>query len=125
MMTGYGRIQTPAQSHRDLKEGFSRVTIYRAEPQAFDIERVQTLKDGSIRVYVRLIHGEPGERPWTWHVAPILVREDGHLVVDDVIWLKDEWWHSDLRLSEYIAQGCDGPRWVGYGKKSRKLKADG
>lgn len=92
----------------------------RAEPQAFDVEMVQPEKDGSIRVYVKLSHDEPGEIPWTWHVAPVLVREKGRLVVDDVIFLKDRPQDVDVRLSEYLSQGCDGPRWVGHGNKNAK-----
>jgi hypothetical protein len=96
----------------------------RAEPQAFNIERAESEKDGSIRVYVKLTHDEPGESPWFWRVAAILRRENGHIVVDDVIYLKDTPQDIDVRLSEYLSEGCDGPRWVGYGKKrdSKKLR---
>jgi hypothetical protein len=85
----------------------------RAEPTAFHIERVQAENDASIRVYVKLIRSDPDESPWSWNVAAILVRENGHLVVDDVIWLKDNPHDVDVRLSEYLAQDCDGPHWVG------------
>jgi hypothetical protein len=90
----------------------------RAEPQVFSIERVQAAKDGSIRAYVKLTHDEPGESPWTWRVVAILMRENGHLVVDDVIYLKDRPQDVDTRLSEYLSQGCDGPRWVGFSDKA-------
>jgi len=94
----------------------------RAEPQAFHIERVHDEKDGSVRVSVKLTHDEPGESPWTWHVAAILTRENGHFVVDDVIYLKDRPQDVDVRLSEYLSQGCDGPRWVGFGEKPSEVK---
>jgi hypothetical protein len=94
----------------------------RAEPQAFHIERVQAEKDGSIRVYVKLTHKEPGESPWTWGVAAVVVRENGHFVVDDVIYLKDSPQDVDVRLSEYLSQGCDGSRWVGHGPQRNDLK---
>jgi len=94
----------------------------RAEPQAFHIERVQAEKDGSIRVYVKLTHDEAGESPWNWHVAAILVRENSHFVVEDVIYLKDNPQDVDVRLSEYLSQGCDGPRWVGYGNERSGTK---
>lgn len=50
-----------------------------------------------------------------WHVAPIVVRENGRLVVDDVIYLKDATLNlkADWRLSQSLSNGCDGPRWVG------------
>lgn len=89
----------------------------RVEPTAFHIEKVQAEKDGSIRVYVKLIRDfpdSPGESPEIWNVAAILVREKGHLAVNDVIWLKDNPQDVDVPLSEYLALGCDGPHWVGF-----------
>ena len=87
-----------------------------ALPRAFHIEKFQPEKDGSFRVYVRLIYGRPPNQ-WIWHVAPILLQEDGHFVVDDVIYLKDESRKVDSRLTEYLALGCDGPHWIGYVNK--------
>jgi len=100
----------------------------RTGPRAFNIESTQAEKDGSVRVYVRLAWWEAPvdkpdkwrvsqDRPYIWHVAPIVVRENGRLVVDDVIFLKDETRPKDVdwRLSQSLSQGCDGPRWVGYG----------
>jgi len=92
----------------------------RAEPRSFQIERVESEKDGSMRVYVKLTHDTPGENPWTWRVALILVRENGHLAVDDVIFLKDSPQDVDVRLSDYLSQGCDGPHWVGLGNKQNE-----
>lgn len=93
----------------------------RAAPTAFDIERVQPERDASIRVYVKLTRDDPGESPEIWNVAAILVRESGHFVVDDVIWLKGDNPHDvDLPLSEYLSQDCDGPHWVG----SKKPQGD-
>ncbi len=92
----------------------------RAEPQSFHIETVQAEKDGSVRVYVKLSHAEPNERPWYWRVAAIVMREDGHFVVDDVIYLRDRPQDADVRLSEYLSQGCDGSHWVGYRNKNAK-----
>jgi hypothetical protein len=87
----------------------------KVSPRAFDVERTQSEKDGSFRVYVRLAWGSPS-KPWIWHVASIVVRENGHFVVDDVIFLKDETLDAELRLSEILASGCDGAHWIGYGK---------
>jgi len=91
-----------------------------AEPRTSQIERAESEKDGSFRVYVRLTYGSPPVKPWTWQVAAIVVREDGHFAIDDVIYLKDGPEHRrlvDSRLSEYLSAGCDGPRWVGYGNQ--------
>jgi hypothetical protein len=87
----------------------------KGSPRAFHIERTQSEKDGSFRVYVRLTWGSPS-KPWIWRVAAIVVQEKGHSVVDDVVFLKDEKLDDDeSRLSEILTLGCDGPRWVGYG----------
>jgi hypothetical protein len=86
-----------------------------ASPRTFQIERTQQERDGSFRVYVRLTWG-PLLKPWIWRVAARVVRENGHFVVDDVIYLKDENRDVESRLSEYLSAGCDGGRWVGHGK---------
>src|SRR5215813_5265295 len=59
----------------------------KASPSAFDIERTQSEKDGSFHVHVRLTWGSPS-KPWSWRVVAVVVQEDGHFVVDDVIFLK-------------------------------------
>ena len=57
---------------------------------------------------------------WDWRVAAVVLREDGHYVVDDVIYINDSTYDkpedkpADRRLSEYLAAGCDGPRWIGH-----------
>ena len=103
-----------------LEIGLFSGDVERASPRAFHIEKTQAAKDGSSRVYVRLTWGS-SVNPWMWHVAPILIREEGHFVVDDVIYLKDD--HEDeSRLSEWLSAGCDGPRWVGYGGKRNDPK---
>lgn len=93
-----------------------------AEPRAFQIERTQSEGDGSFRVYVRLTWGGPPEKPLIWRVAVVVVQEDGHFVVDDVIYLKDENREVDGRLSEYLSAGCDSAHWVGYGNQRKGSK---
>src|SRR5580700_2268815 len=70
-----------------------------ATPSSSVVERAQLEKDGSIRVYVKLTYKEPGERPWTWRVAPIVLRANGQYVVDDVIFLKEDGESAEARLS--------------------------
>lgn len=94
----------------------------KVSPRAFHVERTQHESDGSLRVYVTLTWGSPAN-PWNWHVAAVVLQESGHFVVDDVIFLKDEKTLEDeSRLSETLAAGCDGPRWVGYGKQPNDPK---
>ncbi|MGD0901352.1 MAG: hypothetical protein ABR924_00295 [Terracidiphilus sp.] len=96
-----------------------------AEPRGFQIERTESQKNGSFRVYVRLTYGSPPVKPWIWQVAAIVVQENGHFAIDDVIYLKEGPEGRrlvDSRLSEYLSQGCDGARWVGYGNQQDGLK---
>jgi hypothetical protein len=100
-----------------LEAGLFSGANERSQPRTFQIERTQSEMDGSLRVYVRLTWREPHDKLPTviWHVAAIVVRENGHYVVDDVVYLKDKDLDVESRLSEYLSYGCDGPRWVGHG----------
>lgn len=84
----------------------------RTEPDAFVIDRSEPEKDGSIRVYVKLVLNSPP--PEEWEVAAVLLNEKGHLVVDDLIYLGGKSDAPDVRLSELLSSGCDGSRWVGF-----------
>jgi hypothetical protein len=88
-------------------------------PGTFHVLATESEKNGSFRVYVELIimYGLPANpEPSVWYVAPIVVRENGQFVVDDVIFLKDySTLENEFRLSEVLRAGCKGPRWVGYG----------
>lgn len=84
----------------------------RTEPDAFVIERTESEKNGSIRVYVRLTLKSPPSE--TWEVATAVAMENGHFVVDDVIYLEDESTSFEERLSKLLSDGCDGSRWVGF-----------
>jgi hypothetical protein len=84
-----------------------------SEPQIFHIERTEPRKDGSSRVYVRLTWNSPPVDPLTWYVAAIVVPEDGRLVVNDVLFLKNRQGDVEYRLSKALSSGCKGGRWVG------------
>jgi hypothetical protein len=95
----------------------------RASPQTFLIERTQAEKDGSFRVYVKLTRAFSEGRLSIWRIADIVTRENGHFVVDDVIYLKDED-YDEGRLSEAFSAGCAGPRWVGFSNQQNDLKQE-
>jgi hypothetical protein len=84
----------------------------KTSPRLYHVESTQLEKDGSFRVQVRLTWGL-AERPWTWHVVALVAREDDRFAIDDVIYLKEEPEDTDWRLSDALAEGCDGPRWIG------------
>jgi len=87
----------------------------RTGPRTFQIEKTELEKHGIFRVYVRLTGGIPPEGPWIWRVEVIVVQENGHPVIDDVIFPKDDDndFDTDTRLLEVLKRGCDGSRWVG------------
>ena len=75
-----------------------------------------------MRVYVRLKWGPPSN-PWIWRVVAVVAQENGRFVIDDVIFLKDEkTLDAESRLSEVLAAGCDGSRWIGYDKQRDTVK---
>ncbi|HWB33384.1 MAG TPA: hypothetical protein VG714_09440 [Acidobacteriaceae bacterium] len=97
----------------------------RGDPRAFAIEKIEPEKDGSYRVYVSLkwweasdknadIYQTTPSRPDVWRVAAVVVRENAHLAIDDVIYLKDKDLETEYRLTEVLSEGCDGTHWVGY-----------
>lgn len=94
----------------------------RSEVQAFQIERTQSQKDGSFRVIVSLTYDDPPGHPQTWRVAAIVVRENGHFVIDDVIYLVDKDIHVESRLSGGLSNQCNGPHWIGDGHQRNDVK---
>jgi hypothetical protein len=84
----------------------------KALPVAFYLESTQQEKDGSFHIPVKLRYGDR----LNWQVATIVVRETGHYVIDDIVFLKDETLNVESRLSEILTIGCNGPKWVGNGE---------
>src|ERR1700722_8027774 len=78
----------------------------RTEPDGFKIERTESEKEGSIHVYVRLTLNSPPRE--SWEVAAVLVKENRHLVLDDVIYLQDKSNAHNESLSKLLSDGCDG-----------------
>lgn len=96
-----------------------------AIPAAAVVKRTEPQDHGSFRVYVRLTYKESFEtygRPpdpanvFHWQVAAIVIPEGGRFVVDDILLFKEDSMEIESRLSNTLTLGCDGPRWVGYGK---------
>jgi hypothetical protein len=99
-----------------LEFGLFTGGMEQASPRAFHTEREQPEEDGSVRVNVRLTWGSPSE-PWIWRVVAIVVLENGHPLVDDVLFLSEEKPSEvESRLSELLTAGCNGPHWIGYRK---------
>lgn len=106
----------PEKSPFSMEEGvLSGTDDTTGDRPSFSVERTVTGKDGSIRVYVIFKQLWPSpEKPVIWEVAPRLLMEGGHLVIDDIIYLQGD----DSSLSEFLkVPGCEGSRWVGYAKK--------
>jgi len=95
-----------------------------ASPREFHVGGVQSERNGTYRVDVKLT-GEDSPR-LSWRIAVIVVRETGHLVVDDVFYLDDDGArNANARLSRCLSIGCNGPRWVGYGKRRKSFEKSG
>jgi hypothetical protein len=110
-----------------LETGLFSGSNERAIPASAAVERTQPMKDGTFYVYLRLTYkesfetyGKPPDPTHTfdWHVAAVVVSEEGRFVVNDVLLVKDDSTKIALRLTGSFL-GCDGPRWVGFKVKSR------
>ena len=113
--------QNPNAKPPGLEDGLFTGDDLRAEPTSFHIESVQAEKNGSFHVYVSLTREEPPDDTDTWRVIAIVIGENGHYLVDDVIWLKNKPQDVEVRLTEYLSRGCDGPHWLGY-KRGNELR---
>lgn len=78
-------------------------------PQTFNIEKIESRKDGSYRVRVKLIW-EDASNKLAWHIVAIVVRENGRPVVDDMLYLKGNDRDVEWRLSKLMMRGCKGYR---------------
>lgn len=95
-----------------IEDGLFSGSSEEAAPKAFSIEKTELESDGSTRVRVKLTWGSAPEEPLIWYVVAVVVHEGDRPVVDDVLFLKDDDHEIGYRLSEALAAGCDGPRWV-------------
>jgi len=120
-MTGFGYIRrTTLRRHWRLEFGLFSGADDRSGPQTFQIEKAKSQEDNSIRVNVRLTEGIPPEKPWSWEVAAIVIRENGRFVINEVVFLRDKDVDTESRLSEILKRGCDGSHWVGYSDENAK-----
>ena len=111
---------------RDLKPEFAwlELGIFSGDsegtaPRKFDIDSVTPMGKGVTRVVLRLHTGEPGYPVETWLVAATMVLENGHPVLDDVIYQPDLYGNDD-RLSGALSGGCRGGRWVGRSRQQQR-----
>ena len=87
---------------------------------SFSVERTIAEKDGSFLVYVSFKQLWPSPvKPVIWEIAPRVVMEGGHLVIDDIIYSqRDDLRRDASSLSKFLkVPGCEGSRWVGYAKQ--------
>jgi hypothetical protein len=106
----------PEKSPFSMEEGvLSGTDDTTGDRPSFSVERTVVAKDGGFLVSVSFKQLWPSpEKPVIWEVAPRVVMEGGHLVIDDIIYRQ----RDDSSLSEFLkVPGCEGPRWVGYAKQ--------
>jgi len=90
---------------RFIEDGLFSGTSEQSEPQTFHIEETESRKDGSYRVRVKLTW-EDASNKLAWHVVAVVARENGRLVVDDILYLKGNDRDIDARLSKSLTQEC-------------------
>lgn len=95
-------------------------------PASAIIDRTESQNDGSSHVYVKLTYHtfETGRHPhpadtFSWSVAAVVISEEGHYLVNDVLFFKENSTEIETRLSEMLLQGCDGPKWIGYSQPAK------
>ena len=96
-----------------IEDGIFSGGSEKAEPTSFHIVKTESRKDGTSRVYVKLAWEDPVNKPLIWYVAAVVVPENGHPVVDDVLDLKDTKGDVESTLSEDLLAECNGGHWVG------------
>lgn len=95
-----------------FEDGLFSGSSEKGHPKDFHIERTEPGKDGSFRVYVKLTWLDPYDL--TWYVAAVAVPENGRLVLDNVLYLKNKKGDVEYRMWDVLSAGCNGARWVGY-----------
>jgi hypothetical protein len=111
----------PEKSPFSMEEGvLSGTDDTTGDRPSFSVERTAVGTGGSILVYVTFKQPWPSPvKPVIWEVAPRVVMEGEHLVIDDIIYLqRDDLQRDESSLSQFLkVPGCEGSRWVGYAKK--------
>lgn len=84
-----------------------------ASPPTATVEKAVPQPDGSYQVLTKLTF-KPLSATYRRFIAAIVTLEGGNYVVDDVVFFRENSTHVELRLSDLLSEGCDGPKWVGY-----------
>jgi hypothetical protein len=85
--------------------------IERTSPGRFHIESIHKTEDGAFQIVVGLAY-RPGDGPGSWRVIDHVIQEEGHFVIDDVLFPKDGT-EDDSTLTGILSEGCEGAHWVG------------
>jgi hypothetical protein len=93
-----------------------------SEPSSFQVQKTEANQDGSFRVYVELTESPPNDKPWSWDVAVQVKMQERRPVIDDVVFLKGDDVPAEYRLSEILAEGCNGSHWIGDNKEQPQPK---
>lgn len=83
----------------------------RTSPGKFHVESIRKAENGSFQVVVGLTY-RPGDGSGSWRVIDHVIQEDGHFVVDDVLFPKEKTEESST-LTGRLSEGCEGSRWIG------------
>ncbi len=83
----------------------------RTEPGSVRVVSIKEDRRGTYQAEVELSYRPPDVG--TWRVVVSLLRQQRHLVVDDVSYLYGENMPAE-RLTQSLSAGCNGSHWIGY-----------
>ena len=83
----------------------------RTSPGQFHIESIRKTGDRAFQVVVVFTY-RPGDGSGSWRVIDQVIQEEGHFVIDDVLFPKDGT-EDGSTLTGRLSEGCEGARWVG------------
>ena len=83
----------------------------RTSPGQFHIESIRKTGDGAFQVVVGFTY-RPGDGSGSWRVTDHVIQEEGHFVIEDVLFPKDGA-EDGSTLTGRLSEGCEGARWVG------------
>lgn len=86
----------------------------RTSPGQFRIEKTRKTGDGSFEIMVGFTY-LPMDGSGSWRVRDYVIRENGHFVLDDVLFFKDSQ-EDGATLTHILSEGCKGAAWVGKGE---------
>ncbi len=85
--------------------------VERTSPGHFHIESIHKAEDGAFQIVVVLAYRR-GDGSVSWRVIDRVIQEEGHFVIDDVLFPKDAT-EDGSTLTGILSEGCKVSHWIG------------